>query len=219
MKNTLIFVFMLSFLGAVAQESINASGGNASGSGGSASYSVGQLVYQTYYGTNGYESKGVQQPYEISSATATEDITYATICEGEIFSWRGNDYSATGIFYDSVFLINPPVCDSVYILNLTVNPSYNFADEVIIYDYQVPFVWEGTQYWAAGTYYKYYQTTEGCDSTLQLNLSIDNSGTIWVNKNIGTAVQANWSPVAGATMYQLRYSLDGMQTWTNHITS
>ena len=97
-------------------------------------------------------------------------------------------------------------------INLTV-------DNVDVYDYELPYSWENTLYWAAGTYYKYFQTSLGCDSTLQLNLSVQNSGTIWVNKNIGSAVQANWSPVAGATMYQLRYSLDGMQTWTNHITS
>lgn len=56
-----------------AQESVNAIGGNASGSGGSVSYSMGQVSYQTYKSINGSISQGVQQPYEISVITAIEN--------------------------------------------------------------------------------------------------------------------------------------------------
>jgi hypothetical protein len=56
-----------------AQESINTTGGDASGSGGSVSYSVGQVAYQTYTGTNGSVAQGVQQPYEFSVLTAIEE--------------------------------------------------------------------------------------------------------------------------------------------------
>ncbi|MDP3462260.1 MAG: T9SS type A sorting domain-containing protein [Bacteroidales bacterium] len=56
-----------------AQESVNTTGGNASGSGGSASYSIGQVVYTTNAGTNGSATHGVQQPYEISVITAIEE--------------------------------------------------------------------------------------------------------------------------------------------------
>jgi len=58
-----------------AQETIPATGGNASGSGGSVSYSVGQVVYTTNTGTNGSVAQGVQQPYEISVVTAIEEAT------------------------------------------------------------------------------------------------------------------------------------------------
>lgn len=47
-----------------AQQSANASGGDASGSGGTAAYSVGQVVYTTASGTTGTSNQGVQQPYE-----------------------------------------------------------------------------------------------------------------------------------------------------------
>lgn len=59
--------------GIQAQTSVNATGGNASGSGGSVSYSVGQVLYQTHTGTNGSVAYGVQQPYEISVVTAIKD--------------------------------------------------------------------------------------------------------------------------------------------------
>ncbi len=50
---------------AQAQESVNASGGDATGSGGTVAYSVGQVVYTSNSGTSGSVSQGVQQAYEI----------------------------------------------------------------------------------------------------------------------------------------------------------
>ena len=68
-----VLLLGLGLTGLQAQESVNATGGNASGSGGSASYSVGQVVYTTNTGTNGSVAQGVQQPYEISVVTGLED--------------------------------------------------------------------------------------------------------------------------------------------------
>lgn len=50
---------------AQAQESVNTTGGDATGSGGTAAYSVGQVVYTTNTGASGTVSQGVQQAYEI----------------------------------------------------------------------------------------------------------------------------------------------------------
>jgi len=72
LKINAIFLLGLGLTGLQAQESVNATGGDALGSGGSASYSVGQVVYTTNTGTNGSVAQGVQQPYEISVVTAIE---------------------------------------------------------------------------------------------------------------------------------------------------
>ncbi|MCO5232761.1 MAG: T9SS type A sorting domain-containing protein [Chitinophagales bacterium] len=48
-----------------AQESSNASGGDATGSGGTVAYSVGQVVYTTNTGSSGTVSQGVQHAYDI----------------------------------------------------------------------------------------------------------------------------------------------------------
>jgi len=48
-----------------AQQSVNAAGGNASGTSGSASYSIGQLVYTTNASGSGSVAQGVQHAYEI----------------------------------------------------------------------------------------------------------------------------------------------------------
>ncbi len=63
---------ILPLLNVVAQQSLNATGGDAAGSGGSAAYSAGQLFYHTIQGANASAAEGVQQPYEISVVTALE---------------------------------------------------------------------------------------------------------------------------------------------------
>jgi len=73
LKLSVVLLLGLGLTGLQAQESINATGGNALGSGGSASYSVGQVVYTTNTGTNGSVAQGVQQAFEISVVTGIEE--------------------------------------------------------------------------------------------------------------------------------------------------
>ena len=77
MKQTLkklitVIILIFGLTGLKAQETVPASGGEASGSGGSGSYTVGQIVYTTHTGTTGSVAQGVQQPYEISIVTSME---------------------------------------------------------------------------------------------------------------------------------------------------
>ena len=77
-KSSLCFLLFCGFNIVIqAQNTIPATGGNATGTGGSVSYTVGQITYQTISGTNGIVNQGVQQPYEISVVTSirnTEEI-------------------------------------------------------------------------------------------------------------------------------------------------
>lgn len=85
---TICILFGISFLS--AQESINASGGVATGSGGSVSYSVGQLTYNTYTGSNGTITQGVQQSFEISETLSVDNT--AILLEASIFPNPTTDY-------------------------------------------------------------------------------------------------------------------------------
>lgn len=71
LKLSAVLFLVLGLKGLQAQESVNATGGNASGSGGSASYSVGQV---TNIGTNNSMLQGVQQPYEILVVIGLEEV-------------------------------------------------------------------------------------------------------------------------------------------------
>lgn len=64
---------IVAFTGIKAQTGIITSGGNASGIGGSVSYSLGQVFYTRNTGSNGSVTQGVQQPYEISVITSTDE--------------------------------------------------------------------------------------------------------------------------------------------------
>ncbi|WP_026755819.1 T9SS type A sorting domain-containing protein [Sediminibacter sp. Hel_I_10] len=55
-----------------SQETIPASGGEATGSGGSSCYSVGQLVFVTNIGSGGTVSQGVQQSIELYTLSNPE---------------------------------------------------------------------------------------------------------------------------------------------------
>ena len=60
-------------ISSIAQQTVSSSGGEAGGTGGTVSYTVGQVVYTTNTGTNGYIIQGVQQPFEISVVTGIKE--------------------------------------------------------------------------------------------------------------------------------------------------
>lgn len=66
----LLLVVMIDLNYLAAQESVNASGGDASGGGGTCAYSIGQIVCTTNSASVGSVAMGVQQPYEISVLTS-----------------------------------------------------------------------------------------------------------------------------------------------------
>ena len=68
-----LFTFVFSFSIVMAQESVNTTSGDASGSKGSVSYSVGQIAYQTHTDTSISVAEGVQQAYIISVFTGLEE--------------------------------------------------------------------------------------------------------------------------------------------------
>lgn len=67
-----LILFGLTLSGLSAQSAIVSTGGDVL-SNGSLSYSVGQLVGETYKGTNGSLSMGVQQPFEIQIVNGIKD--------------------------------------------------------------------------------------------------------------------------------------------------
>lgn len=71
--NKLIFCSSFLFCSTLmAQERSVASGGEASGTGGTVSYTIGLPDFQTYSGSNGTISEGVQQAYELLSLNVND---------------------------------------------------------------------------------------------------------------------------------------------------
>jgi len=106
MKYLLSFLLILGLTKVQAQEAISASGGNSSGSSGSVSYTVGQVAYDTYSGSTGTVSQGVQQPFEILIVSGLEEAigvdleieTYPNPSSG-IINLKVNNYKLTDLSY------------------------------------------------------------------------------------------------------------------------
>lgn len=73
-KRLLLIAAYLSCTQISAQETIAASGGNASAGNGSTNYSVGQVFYATDYGTTGSMMHGVEQPFEIQVVLGVDNF-------------------------------------------------------------------------------------------------------------------------------------------------
>lgn len=62
-----------------AQQSVNSSGSDGAGSGGSVSYSIGQIAYSSYTGSNVSLDQGVQHAYEILTLDIKENQLNSTL--------------------------------------------------------------------------------------------------------------------------------------------
>ena len=100
-----------------------------------------------------------------------EFIDTVDIClqEDESYTYRGQEFAATGVYYDS--LTTNCGCDSVYGLNLNVTREYEFESTVYICDHE-PYDFRGTILNTTGTYYDSLTTVTGCDSVYILNLDV-----------------------------------------------
>lgn len=72
MKKTILLFVLFCLPKMMAQQTVNASGGNATGSGGSSSYSIGQITYNEQTGAGGSINQGVQQSVEIFTLSGAE---------------------------------------------------------------------------------------------------------------------------------------------------
>jgi len=76
----ILLLMLLTFENTQAQQAIVPIGGEAFGASGQISYSIGQLAYATYDGSTGSAAQGVQQPFEITVITETNESTAEILC-------------------------------------------------------------------------------------------------------------------------------------------
>ena len=106
--------------------------------------------------------------------------TVATLCETELpFSWRGHEYTTTGVFTDTEEYTTNDICDSAVRLTVTVNPTLttNLTDQICLglgYD-RYGFTISADSLTVSGTY-TYTETLTsnqyGCDSIVTLTLNV-----------------------------------------------
>lgn len=93
------------------------------------------------------------------------------ICDGDTYILPdGSSVSSTGTYINS--FVTAGGCDSTITTSLTVNPVYDFSEDITICEgtsYVLP---SGTSVSTAGTYTSNLFTDEGCDSTITTSLSV-----------------------------------------------
>jgi len=93
-----------------------------------------------------------------------------TICDGNTYHWQGSDYTTTNTYTANYTSISG--CDSIYTLNLTVNPSYAFTQNHSMCNGET-YNWQGTDYSIGNTYTANYTSINGCDSVYTLSLFVN----------------------------------------------
>ena len=89
------------------------------------------------------------------------------------YLWRGRTLTTSGIYTDTVAGAVAGGCDSIYLLDLTVNYSISINIDTTA---EESFLWGGTTYTQSGNYTFEDTTAMGCDSTVTLNLVITHAG-------------------------------------------
>lgn len=90
-----------------------------------------------------------------------------SVCDHELFVFNGRVLTDSGVYSDS--LVTEYGCDSVFIVNLTVNASYLFEEEREICTWDsVSF--HGIMVKEPGVYYDSLETEYGCDSIYRLRV-------------------------------------------------
>ncbi len=128
------------------------------------------------------------------------DTLRVGICEGDIYTFGGVDYSIPGNYTDT--LTGTVACDSIITLNLTVVPNKSTTlNEAICQGSSYNF--NGQSLTVANTYTANLTTADGCDSIVTLNLTIVPSKSTTLNEEIcqGSSYTFNGQSLTVANTY------------------
>jgi hypothetical protein len=133
-------------------------------------------VVFTAAGTQNVTLQTVNGCDSVVAMTLTVNPTYSTllteaICQGETYNFFGQALTAAGTYNHT--LQASTGCDSIIILNLTVNPTYAVTDAATICESELPYTWNGVEFTAAGTQNVTLTAATGCDSVVTMTLTVN----------------------------------------------
>lgn len=138
-----------------------------------------------------------------------------SICAGDTLLWNGESYFASGIYSDT--LLATSGCDSILVLNLTVNTSLSGSVNLSICSGD-SVLYNGS-YYTAGTYTDTLTAAGGCDSVITILVTPYNTTTPVITQNgFVLSVQSfssyQWikdgTDIAGATSSSYTAIADGV---------
>src|SRR4030095_11836129 len=100
--------------------------------------------------------------------TTTNSVT---VCNNQLpYIWNGNAYNAAGTYIDT--LTSATGCDTIATLTLQISPMITDSTSATVCTNQLPYIWNGNAYNAAGIYVDTLTSSTGCDTIATLNLQI-----------------------------------------------
>ena len=93
------------------------------------------------------------------------------ICQGETYNFFGQSLTTEGTYNHTLQAVTG--CDSVIILNLTINPTFNVTDSKTVCESELPYTWNGVTFTEAGTQNVTLQASSGCDSVVVMTLTVN----------------------------------------------
>lgn len=128
--------------------------------------SAGGIYRDTLKTVNGCDSILV---LDLTVAAFFETTLSASICDGQSYTFAGQDLTAAGIYTDSLHAAGG--CDSTIVLNLTVLPVWVTHLEATICENDT-LEFQGELLVESGEYKAVLTSADGCDSTLVLQLHV-----------------------------------------------
>ncbi|HEX6332909.1 MAG TPA: gliding motility-associated C-terminal domain-containing protein, partial [Flavisolibacter sp.] len=131
-------------------------------------------------------------------------FTAVTVCESQLpYTWNGNAYTAAGTY--TVILNGQNGCDSVSMLQLSINQASASVTDVSICANTLPYTWNGNVYTAPGTYTVTLVNAVGCDSVATLNLQVTPLADATVSGN---------ATICSGTSGSITVALTGTAPWS-----
>ena len=110
--------------------------------------------------------------YDLTVLPSSQGFMVATACDSMLSPSGAYDWTSSGIYYDT--LINAVGCDSILLVDLTIIHSTSSSISATACDsYTSP---SGNYTWTStGVYHDTIPNAAGCDSTMVIDLTIDNN--------------------------------------------
>lgn len=130
------------------------------------------VYYQRLTGADGCDSIVILHLTLLKGYHHHEQLT---LCDSDVpYLWMGQSLTTTGSYTHTI--AGPGVCDSIYTLDLVVNPTYTTNLDLEITPEELPYMWHGLKLNRAGTYVYHSVSRAGCDSVLLLTLTVTTVG-------------------------------------------
>lgn len=136
--------------------------------------SVPGIYYDTLVAASGCDSivKLLLQTLPVTGSSISEFV-----CFGDSFDFYGNILSQSGLYSNTLQSVNG--CDSIVQLQLIVAPPLRTVWSAVTCS-NYPFLFNGLSLNHSGVYIDTTSSATGCDSILELHLTVNHADTIWV---------------------------------------